>query len=41
MKKKRKEGNIHSRAGLREYQISGMCEFCYEQAFAGMDDEDC
>lgn len=28
-----KPGNIYSFAGRREYQISGLCEFCFDKIF--------
>lgn len=33
------EGNIYSQAGLNEYQITGMCEYCFDIA-ANMEDEE-
>jgi hypothetical protein len=33
------EKRIHSNAGWREYKISGLCEVCYDEIFAGDDDE--
>lgn len=33
------EGNIYSRYGMREYLISGMCEYCFDVATMELEDE--
>lgn len=33
------EGNIYSRNGLKEYQISGLCEYCFDKTYMELEDE--
>lgn len=37
-KKAEKEGHIYSIAGQNEYQISALCEYCFDKAFDVPDD---
>ena len=33
------EGNIYSTSGAKEYQITGMCEYCFDQMVKEMEEE--
>lgn len=37
--KKEEEGNIYSDAGLSEYGISGLCEYCFDKIGVGEEEE--
>lgn len=36
----KRPGHIYSEAGLKEYKISGMCEYCFDKLMEVEDDEE-
>lgn len=33
----RQPGHLYSEVGIREYEISGCCEFCFDEAWGGIE----